>query len=418
MTFTLSSNLVKDFSPSIDHQAADQEVMDHIVFLEKLIQSVSPEVQDEFYAIADNHLRSSRSLAILKFAQSYPEKGYAHYRLDKSQVAQKIDKTYRLIQYATQKAWKALRDSEKKLYKEISQKENPRSILTIFTALHAHNLMCVGEALGLVHSNVIKTRKQFLKAIKRVSQILSKDHPKISPFSLRDRGITSIPREISYAGMQKRELIVERVKNHSFASLSKTARAWYIDTQKSYAGRGLAPQDWNFRDPCYASKAIAECLESKYGFETAYVCKDVLLQRIQGIMLTKRKNLVTEAGKKMGNFVHVVELLTHPDNLRFSINLNAFSRVEGSGTALISYAVHECLRHNLAGVFLESSPSADKFYEKLGFKYLPQNKIKTEQGGKPMILKAEKIKRLLHKGKFRIRIPFVPTTEVVAAGVG
>ena len=114
-------------------------------------------------------------------------------------------------------------------------------------------------------------------------------------------------------------------------------------------------------------------------------------------MLEGEEDLQTVSGQNLGHHLKIAHLATNPDNIRAAINSEVFSRVEGSGTALVSALAQKCLRRHAAGIYLESVESAVPFYEKLGFVQLDRHEIRMLEGGAiPMQLTAEKIERLFH----------------------
>jgi hypothetical protein len=76
------------------------------------------------------------------------------------------------------------------------------------------------------------------------------------------------------------------------------------------------------------------------------------------------------------------------------VNLCNFERVHGAGTALIKAIA----RQTSQGMLLESTATAVTFYQKIGFEKVPHNKQiffeRTEGGCVPMVLTAEKLRRL------------------------
>lgn len=189
----------------------------------------------------------------------------------------------------------------------------------------------------------------------------------------------------------KRPLRVKKIDPVDYTTVAKIAREWDVIAKKK--GR-VTSESGIFDDCCNISKLVSQCLEhpqeSDWLFDTAFVCEDEK-KHIQAVAL------IDECGtcclQSDEAYVKLVHIVTHPHNIRSSVNRDEYERVEGSGTALIKAIAQQTMR----GIYLESISSAIPFYQKLGFEKVSKNDMAMieELGCTPMILTAEKVKKLV-----------------------
>lgn len=102
------------------------------------------------------------------------------------------------------------------------------------------------------------------------------------------------------------------------------------------------------------------------------ICMDQSGQ-LQGCMMLSEIN-----GKDVeGNdrlFLEIKYLMSRPQNILSSL-LNQAFRVAGVGRALIKTAEEICRNKNLDGLFINPVASAIGFYERVGFVFLPYNRM-------------------------------------------
>jgi N-acetylglutamate synthase-like GNAT family acetyltransferase len=103
------------------------------------------------------------------------------------------------------------------------------------------------------------------------------------------------------------------------------------------------------RDPSCASKTVSE----------VHVCYDDR-HTLQGILL-----LSNDVFNKR---LEITNILTHPHNIRSSINTEEYARVQGAGTALMQAAIERCRELGLSSLYLEGLDSSKSFYQRFGFK--------------------------------------------------
>lgn len=152
-----------------------------------------------------------------------------------------------------------------------------------------------------------------------------------------------------------------------------------------------------FEDSNSINKLIKQCLfkfkESSW-LERLFVCRDVSLNKLQAIALTKDHHVRTRSGEDLGKHLMITRIATHPNNIRSKVNEKKYKRVEGAAAAIIFYLAQLCLKENLKGIYLESVDSAITFYKRLGFSRSKGREINAlEFGTQPMILSLEKIKQ-------------------------
>ena len=170
-------------------------------------------------------------------------------------------------------------------------------------------------------------------------------------------------------------------------SVAQIARDWQqLSWTKNLSCRDGASEQ--FQDAATVSKLIAQCMEhpdqTKWIWDRVFVCSAVPSSRMQGLLLTK---------ESWGE-LKIAHIVTHPGNIRSAVNAEDYTRVEGAGTALIAHVAKESLEKKISKIYLESVPSANGFYTKLGFEEevgMPS----FEPGCIPMHLTQAKMQRLV-----------------------
>lgn len=193
-----------------------------------------------------------------------------------------------------------------------------------------------------------------------------------------------------YACSRRSLFCVRQIGLEDFPKMALMARSWQaIAHEKKHTREGEAGLESSIFDDCSTiSKLIAQCFENpesclKSLFEEAYVCQDNFGME-QGLMLT-RNDL---------DQVKIVHLVTHPRNVRSSLNAGELEKVTGVGTMLVKYAANRCLELGKPYLYLEGTHSAKPFYERLGFEEIHGWLI--EDGDYAMEVSAQKINELLN----------------------
>jgi hypothetical protein len=88
-----------------------------------------------------------------------------------------------------------------------------------------------------------------------------------------------------------------------------------------------------------------------------------VLQKLQGIILTKMTRICKRDGEDFGDYLKIVTLATNPQYH------DTPSRIEGGAAALISYLAHECFQRETAGLYVKAKTGAQPFYEEFGFEH-------------------------------------------------
>jgi len=125
---------------------------------------------------------------------------------------------------------------------------------------------------------------------------------------------------------------------------------------------------------------------------------------VQSAALFKIDQKREENGKVIEIPLTIIFIATAPWNLRIDANKEDKRKVEGAATALIESAIYESINKGTKGaVSLEAVPSAEKFYEKLGFKV--KNWIPEEYGLISMELSIEDAKKFLKSSRAGRSLP-------------
>jgi N-acetylglutamate synthase-like GNAT family acetyltransferase len=190
----------------------------------------------------------------------------------------------------------------------------------------------------------------------------------------------------------KRELMVSEqpVEENTLQRVGKIAREWQALTWEKKIEQNAFDARNSFRDLGRISRLIAECMESPEKTQSLglwnkiYLCEDVALKEIQAIALTYD----TEKCRKLS------QIVTHPRNVRSSVNALESTRVEGAASAIIHHLA-KTLPPLSEGIYLEALESAKSFYLKLGFEQLDSQKYPpSEWLTQSMMLTAEKIQKI------------------------
>jgi hypothetical protein len=197
--------------------------------------------------------------------------------------------------------------------------------------------------------------------------------------------------------MQKRQLTVTAHKPNEelYKIVGKTARAWQdLAAKKEQLSK---EKQQIFEDSRTISKLIAECMEQHeqctHIFNEIILCKDAKLKGLQSIALTHEK-IVRTTSNSFHDCIKIAHIVTNPINIRAKINEHEYSRVEGAGTATISYLALRALKEQKE-IYLEAVKSAIPFYTSLGFEDVSVELGSIDEGGTfPMILTKEKIQKL------------------------
>lgn len=73
--------------------------------------------------------------------------------------------------------------------------------------------------------------------------------------------------------------------------------------------------------------------------------------------------------KQVGDNLRLMHLLTHPRNIRASVNKDESHRVTGAGSAIINYLKSIMSAQSIDQIDVEPIKSAIPFYEKMGFEF-------------------------------------------------
>ena len=180
----------------------------------------------------------------------------------------------------------------------------------------------------------------------------------------------------------KRSLKIEKISRADFPSVAKIARQWQkIAVAKEQEARNswtLSPDQ--FHNCAWVSTQVANTLAG-FGWNEVFVCKDGE-SRVQGIMITT----------VLTNGIYVDYLVTHPQNIRSSLNDHEIGRVASAGSSLLQYAEKRAQELNKRSVYMRPLELAKPFYQKMGYKELGGYMIKTiekvEQISTPLIAAA------------------------------
>ncbi|MDB6081111.1 MAG: hypothetical protein JWO53_383, partial [Chlamydiia bacterium] len=200
-----------------------------------------------------------------------------------------------------------------------------------------------------------------------------------------------------------RPLKIEELQHDQYPFFAKLARGWQKEAAEKHKEAlvndpGKAA---HFEKGSLISRLIAECLEQPLQcseiFDRLLVVKDDE-QRIQAIALTKKEGPLFSNPEYVRDYLKLAHIVTHPHNIRSSINGYEYERVEKAATTLIHHLALECLKINKDGIYAEVVAIAKPFYKKLGFKKIRKNAvIMTEPMETPMVLTKEKIQALFNK---------------------
>ena len=143
-----------------------------------------------------------------------------------------------------------------------------------------------------------------------------------------------------------------------------------------------------FSDCMRISQAVGRCLrglQHPYGVSKSvsevHVCYDDR-HTLQGIML------LSHGGSKKR--LEITNILTHPHNIRSSVNDEEYARVQGAGTALMQAAIQRCRELECSSLYLEGLNSSKPFYNRFGFKEVQRKENPFAEGDYAMKLLAAK----------------------------
>ncbi|MBA3958259.1 MAG: GNAT family N-acetyltransferase [Parachlamydiaceae bacterium] len=197
----------------------------------------------------------------------------------------------------------------------------------------------------------------------------------------------------------KRTLSIRIIDPKDFPKMAAVARKWQSIAHDKVAATYKQKQAETkeqasvtsvqkeiFEDCARISKLVAQCFEGPKDclgrvFHEAYVCRDNFGVD-QGIILTRIDS---------GN-IKIAHLVTHPHNVRSSLNHQELEKVSGVGTKLIKHIGLQCLKQQKK-LYLEGTESSRPFYDCLGFEEVDEPYI--EDGAYAMEMSTQKIKLLV-----------------------
>lgn len=118
------------------------------------------------------------------------------------------------------------------------------------------------------------------------------------------------------------------------------------------------------------AQSMAECMEKQDRriviWDSIFICEDLTLNQIQAIALTN-----VDGGRER---FEISSIITHPQNVRSTVNQEETTRVEGAATAIFKYIVAS-ERELLSRIHIKTTTlSAIPFFRKLGFELHEKNR--------------------------------------------
>lgn len=148
-------------------------------FLRSVYNSATQEAKDGFYSLTGRQFPSPDAINRMS--------------------AQEIKGTLKALENTMKRVWKGLPEWVRHLYPSISTTidfQNPSTLLEIFAASRAFNLVAVGRALGAEQSYSITSKEALLEVGQTVAKRLNEDNPPITKIRVGPRGMTAIPPEV------------------------------------------------------------------------------------------------------------------------------------------------------------------------------------------------------------------------------
>jgi hypothetical protein len=171
----------------------------------------------------------------------------------------------------------------------------------------------------------------------------------------------------------KKGFFIKEIAPHEYADLSSTMKKWMqiAKQKKGLTTRRDLPCGVLFRSLFVICKLISQCLDRpekcRKVFDRVLVSYDPK-KNLQAVCLTKKEAVEITNKEESGRYLKIALLVTHPHNIRSSINEQDHERMTGSATSLIKKIIRQCKEEKRKGIYAEVVPVACGFYEKLGFR--------------------------------------------------